>query len=116
MKQTAFDAFYRQSVEDLQPIQSRGSLRSQHASAMGAIRVQPKAAEQRATVYATYQDGPKSDAQVSALTGIQRSSVIPRRRELMKLGLVVEVGFVRNEHSGVSNTTYGAVEKAAKAS
>jgi len=53
------------------------------------------------------QSGPLTDAEVAERTGLMRTSVIPRRRELMKRGLVVEVGSRKNEQSGVTNTTFG---------
>jgi hypothetical protein len=59
------------------------------------------------TVLTAYgQNGALTDIDVEFLTGINRTSVIPRRRELMKRSLVVEVGTKKNEQSGRSNTTY----------
>lgn len=112
MRQAAFDAFYQSPVVELSaPVQTQGSLRSRHSSAMGAQAVQPKVAEQMARVYAAYQKfGALCDTEVELKTGIQRSSIIPRRRELQKLGLVKEIGHRKNPQSGVSNTTFGVAK------
>jgi len=92
------------------PIQQQGSLRSRHASAVGAAAVQPHVASQMARVYAAYeQHGALCDTEVEIHTGIDRSSVIPRRRALEKLGLVREVGFRTNPRSGKSNIAYTIV-------
>lgn len=91
------------------PIQQHGSLRSRHSSSEGAKAVQPHAERQMCTVLDTYKThGPLCDTEVELLTGIDRSSVIPRRRELEKRGLVIEVGFRKNPKSGRSNTAFNA--------
>lgn len=55
------------------------------------------------------QHGDLTDAESATLMGLERSSVIPRRRELMKRGLVQEVGTRDNVTSGIANTTWGRV-------
>lgn len=51
--------------------------------------------------------GPLTDAEAAERTGLMRTSIIPRRRELMKRGLVVEVGHRKNPTTGITNTTFG---------
>lgn len=90
------------------PIQTRGSLRTQHASAMGALKADERMGRQMVLLLTAYrQHGPLTDAEMAERIGIQRSTVIPRRRELMARGLVVEVGHRKNPQSGVTNTTFG---------
>ncbi len=93
------------------PVQQQGSLRSRHASSQGALKVQPDLQPQMAAILACYrQYGPLCDTEVELKTGIARSSVIPRRRSLMKRGLVVEIAeFRKNPISGLSNAAYDAV-------
>jgi len=93
------------------PIQQRGSLRSRHASAEGAKAVEPHVERQARQVLECYrQHGPLCDTEVEIKTGIARSSVIPRRRALMKQGRVVEVAaFRKNPISGKNNTAYDVV-------
>lgn len=92
------------------PIQPQGSLRSRHASSLGAQAVQPHVGRQMAVILETYQArGALNDAEVEAITGIDRSSVIPRRRELEKQGLVVAVGFRVNPTSGKNNVAFDVV-------
>lgn len=90
------------------PIQQQGSLRSRHASAEGAKSVSERIGRQMVVLMTAYkQHGPLTDAEAAEKTSIQRSTIIPRRHELMKRGLVVEVGHKRNEQTHVTNTTYG---------
>lgn len=90
------------------PIQQGGSLRSRHASAVGAHAAQPHVERQAQQVLACYrQHGPLCDTEVEIKTGIARSSIIPRRHSLMALGLVVEVGFRKNPKTGINNTAFG---------
>ncbi len=89
------------------PIQTRGSIRTRHASSEGAKAAGELTARQMLRVLTAYQGGPLTDIEVEAVTGIDKSSVIPRRRELQRVGLVVEVGHRQNPKSGKSNTTFG---------
>mgnify|MGYP001613731341 CR=1 FL=1 len=90
------------------PIQLLGSVRSRHASAEGAKAAGEAIGRQMVLLLTAYrQHGVLTDAAMAELTGIQRSSVIPRRRDLIKRGLVVEVGHAKNPQTGITNTTYG---------
>jgi hypothetical protein len=90
------------------PIQQLGSVRSRHASAMGAQASGEVAGRQMVTLLTAYREhGSLTDIEIETVTGVQKSSVIPRRRALQKRGLVVEIGHRVNPASGVSNTTYG---------
>lgn len=87
---------------------------SRHCSAMGALKAQSFAEAQMQRVLAAYREhGPLTDAEVESITGIDRSSVIPRRTELVKRGLVEkDDGRTRtNPKSGISNTLWRAVER-----
>jgi hypothetical protein len=98
----------RFDFEALPPVQTRGSVRTWHSSACGAIDAGRRSGRQALTILSAYrQYGSLTDAEVETRTQIQRSSVIPRRRELMRLGLVMEIGFRKNPASGVTNTTFG---------
>lgn len=79
---------------------------SRHCSAMGALKAQPNKEAQHQRMLAMYrQHGGLTDAEMEALTGIDRSSVTPRRTELIKLGLVESdpAGTRKNPQSAVSN-------------
>lgn len=90
------------------PIQQLGSVRSRHASAMGAQAAGEVAGRQMVTLLTAYQEhGSLTDIEMETVTGVQKSSVIPRRWALMARGLVVEIGHRKNPKSGISNTTYG---------
>jgi len=90
------------------PIQQQGSLRSRHASAEGAKAAGEVVGRQMIRILEAYRKfGPMDDLQVERATGIQRSSVIPRRRKLMEAGLVVELGSHKSPFSGRTNTVYG---------
>lgn len=92
------------------------STRTFHASIEGAQDASERAARQALQLLTAYrQYGDLTDAEMEAKTGIQRSSVIPRRRELMKRGLVVEVGHRKNPASGVTNTTFGITKESCDA-
>jgi hypothetical protein len=91
------------------PVQRQAAPTSQACSREGAAAVKAKLATQLMAVLNTYKYQELTDAQVSSLTGIQRTSVIPRRRELMKRGLVEKKGTARNPDSGVTNVRYGLV-------
>ena len=83
-----------------------------HSSAMGAIDAARRVNPQCATLLAMYQKhGDLTDQDMEDVTGIDRSTVIPRRRELMKQGLVIQVGHRKNPRTGISNTTYGRVNR-----
>lgn len=51
--------------------------------------------------------GDLTDAESATLMGLERSSVIPRRRELERRGLVKAIGKRVNAKSGIVNTTWG---------
>ena len=90
------------------PVQTQGSVRSRHASAEGARHAEERIGRQMLEVMTAYrQYGPLTDVEVEAKTGIQKSSIIPRRRELQKRGLVVELGHRKNPTTGISNTVFG---------
>lgn len=61
--------------------------------------------EQLLALYAKH--GDLTDAEAAALMGLERSSVIPRRRELERRGLVRAIGKRVNATSGIVNTTWG---------
>lgn len=88
---------------------SRGNTtRTKHCSEMGALDVQHRVGAQHETLLKAYRThGDLTDAEMEEWAGIDRSTVIPRRHELMKRGLVVEVGTRKNVRTGVSNTTFG---------
>lgn len=89
------------------PVQQGGSLLSRHCSSMGAVAASEVAGRQMLTVLLAYKThGPLTDIDVASLTGVQKSSVIPRRRALMKAGLVVEVQIRVNPVTGRPNMTY----------
>lgn len=82
--------------------------RTLHASHQGAVDASERVGRQMLALLTAYrQFGDLTDAEMKQHTGIQRSSVIPRRRELMKRGLVHEVGSRKNPDSGVTNCTFG---------
>ncbi len=94
------------------PVQQGGSIRSRHCSSEGALAAQEVLARQLMKVLTAYgEHGELTDIDVERLTGIQKSSVIPRRRSLQLRGLVMELGTKKNEESGRSNTTYGLVRR-----
>lgn len=69
------------------------------------------AKSQQHWVLSCYQDyGPMTDAEVRDALGWERSTVNARRNELMKAGLVQEVGSKKNLQTGVQNTLYGLVQ------
>lgn len=84
------------------------SQQSKHTSFLGAQDASSRAANQCIRLLEMYaKHGSLTDAEMETLTGIQRSSVIPRRRELQHRGLVQEIGSRKNPASGITNTTYG---------
>lgn len=84
------------------------SPRTRHASSQGAQDASERVGRQMVTLLTIYrQQGPLTDAEAAERTGLMRTSIIPRRRELMRRGLVVETGFKKNEQTGVRNTTFG---------
>lgn len=90
------------------PVQTRGSLRTRHASAQGATSANERVARQMVTILDAYrQHGPLTDIEMEARTAIQKSSVIPRRRALMQRGLVVEIGHRKNPATNITNTVFG---------
>lgn len=102
MNQTGFDFSA--------PVQPLGSPRTRHASAMGARDASERVGRQMLQLLTAYkQAGPDglTDAEAAERTGFMRTSIIPRRRGLMKIGLVVEIGHRKNHTTGISNTTFG---------
>lgn len=80
---------------------------AKHCSSMGALKIAPAAAWKRDQLAALYQaHGPLTDQEAADLLRWPRSSVIPRRTELMVEGRVQRVGTKRNPATGISNTTY----------
>jgi hypothetical protein len=96
-----------QSLASLPPIAPAQGV-SRHCSAMGALKASEHAEAQMQRVLVAYREhGPLTDAEVEKLTGIGRSSVIPRRTELVRRGLVEKDGRTRkNPATGVSNTLW----------
>ena len=91
----------------LPPIAPSAEPVARHASSMGALSVQAHADAQMQRIFDAYtMYGPLTDLEAQDRTGIQRSSIIPRRRELMKRGLVLAIGS-KKERTGVTNTTWG---------
>ena len=102
------------SINFTAPIQQRGSIRSRHASTEGAGAVKERVARQMLIVLMAYKThGALNDAEVETITGIQRSSVIPRRWALLRAGLIQEIGHRVNVKSGKSNTAYGINQQGA---
>lgn len=81
---------------------------AKHCSRMGAEDVVGRAEAQRERLFNTYTVmGPQTDQEMADFLGIDRSSVIPRRTELMEAGRVQKIGWKRNDATGVANTTWG---------
>ena len=78
-------------------------------SEAGARKAQASAAAQCARLLAAYRTHGEglTDAEAAYWTGLDRTSVIPRRHALMRDGLVVETGARVNPKSGVKNAVYG---------
>lgn len=94
------------------PVQTQGSLRSTHASSEGAKHASERVGRQMLQILTAYaQYGPLTDAEVEEHTTIRRTSVIPRRRELMKRGLVEEVGHRKNPQTGITNTVFDRTKR-----
>lgn len=86
------------------------SVRTRHASSEGARNASERVGRQMLALLTAYKQAGSeglTDAEMEKVTTIDRSSVIPRRRELMKRGLVVELGSRKNPDSGVTNTSFG---------
>lgn len=93
--------------QPLPPIAPSPDRIAKHASSMGALAAQSVAGAQMQRLLDAYkQHGPLTDLEAEDHTGIQRSSVIPRRRALIKQGLVQEIGS-KKERTGITNTTWG---------
>lgn len=90
------------------PVQHGGSLRTTHASQEGARDASERVGRQMVTLLTAYRSyGDLTDVEMEQKTGVQKSSVIPRRRALMARGLVQEIGHRKNPATGISNTTFG---------
>lgn len=84
------------------------SPRTRHSSHQGAQNASERVGRQMLALLTIYrQHGSQTDAEAAEKSGLMRTSIIPRRRELMRLGLVVEVGSRKNEQTGVTNTVFG---------
>ena len=87
------------------------STRTRRSSRDGAVNASERAATQCIRMLTAYKEaGSLTDAEMSERLGIQRSSVIPRRRELMHRGLVQELGQRKNPATNIINTTFGLAE------
>lgn len=94
-------------IEPLPPFQA-GS----HTSYLGAVDASGRVSRQCAQILGMYRVyGSLTDAQMADMTGIERSTVIPRRRELQRRGLVTFSGHHRNALTGILNKTYGLVRR-----
>jgi hypothetical protein len=86
----------------------RGPVQARHASRKGAEDAANRAENQTARLIALYQQYPDglTDWRAAELLGIERTSVNARRSPLVKAGVVVANGFVKDEHSDVANTRW----------
>lgn len=86
-----------------------GSTRTtRQCSRDGAVSGEERVGRQMVTLLTIYRrEGALTDAEAAEKTGLMRTSIIPRRRELMTRGLVVEVGHRKNPTTGIMNTTFG---------
>lgn len=83
---------------------------SRECSEAGAQRIDGARSRLQREVMALYQVfGPLTDREVADKLGIERTTVIPRRVELIALGVVdaEPKGVRRNLKSGVFNSTWG---------
>lgn len=98
----------QQELDFTVPVQPMGSPLARHCSSLGAAKAGEVVGRQMVTLLTAYrQHGELTDVEAEARTGIQKSSVIPRRRALMLRGLVVETGHRKNPRTGITNTTFG---------
>lgn len=81
---------------------------AKHCSQQGAQSAQERIGRQCLALLTLYrQSGPLTDAEAAQALEIDRSTINARRNELRRRGLVEAVGTKRNEHTGISNTTWG---------
>lgn len=95
--------------EPLPPVQGQATGAALHCSSMGAKQARVFNAQQRARMLAIYAErGPLTDVEMETISRIDKSSVTPRRNELIAMGLVEkDDGRVRkNLKSGVNNTLW----------
>lgn len=84
---------------------------AKHCSRMGAEDVATRSEFQRERLYNAYfLNGPMTDSEAADWLSLERSSIIPRRTELMDAGRVQKVGHRKNAATGISNTTWGLVK------
>lgn len=99
-----FDDLYRPTVEPITvPFQP-----SSETSRAGAKRVEKIAGRQCQELAEAYRiKGPMTDHEAAEWLGWERTTVIPRRHQLIHAGQVEKTGTRTNPASGVSNAVYG---------
>jgi hypothetical protein len=84
------------------------TITTRQASAAAAASIVPVAVTQRMRIWEALADGPLSDEQLVAVTGLSANAVRPRRGELVKAGTVKAVGEGRTA-AGKRCVTWGRV-------
>lgn len=94
------------------PHQTKATGAALHCSQMGAKAARVFASQQRERMMAIYAErGPLTDCEMEAISGIDKSSITPRRNELIKFGVVEKDDgrTRRNPRTGISNTLWRMV-------
>ena len=80
-----------------------------HTSIKAYYEILPKIGARQRQVLEALSSGPKTNRQISKMTGLEVNAVTPRTNELVKLGLVSSRGVIVDPESNKSVTVWSMV-------